>query len=132
MPEILYRQAASYLRREEDELLDPSDLQQKHALLRGAATLRGRQTEEDTEPCCKDVIVPIHLDDAVVVQPHACLTHRHAPGQSQVDGLAEPRRQTAAASKCKLHQETSKQHLPVTSHIANNAQMVYSKLELDT
>lgn len=73
--------------------LDPSDLQQKHALLRGAATLRGRQTEEDTEPCCKDVIVPIHLDDAVVVQPHACLTHRHAPGQSQVDGLAEPRRQ---------------------------------------
>ena len=54
-----------------------------------------REREEDTESCCKVVIVSIHLDVANVLQLHVRLTHRGpiAPGQSQVDGLTVLRRQ---------------------------------------
>ena len=47
--------------------LEPSDLQHKHALLTRGVTGRERQTEEDTEHRCKDVLVPI---GAIVLQPH--------------------------------------------------------------
>ncbi len=72
--------------------LDPSDLQHTHALLRRAVTWREAQTEEDTEPFCKDVIVPTHPDGATLLQLHVWLTHRLATGQSHVGGLAVLRR----------------------------------------